>query len=546
VIFSPKSAGPRNGAVQIVDGSGNVLATTYIHGIGVGPQVTFANTTSSADLPNAQSTLGGGFSGLDTPWGTAVDGNGNVFVADFGALAVYEFVAASGYTNVLTLGTGSRRPVGVAVDGSGNVFFAAPGAYDPGPEEGTPGAVYEIVAAGGYTTLLTVGSGLNGIFDNNPYGVAVDGSGNVFVADSLNNSVYELLAGAGYTTVQLGSGFLGPQAVAVDSSGNVFVADTGNNAVKEILAAGGYTSVLNLGSGFNQPYGVTVEANGNVLVADAGNNAVKEIVAAGGYTTTMTVGSGFGYPIGVAVDASGNLFVADTTPRLTKLDFANPPSLNFAATIVGSTSSDSPQSVAIQNIGNATLSALAPGLLIGNNFKQVAGSGTPVDCTARFSLAPGVSCNLSLSFTPTTSGTLNSTATLTNNALNSNPATQSIALTGIGIALSQTITFAPLVTRSQGTPLTLSGSATSGLAVSFTSLTPSVCSVSGTTVALLTPGTCTIQALQPGNPQYAAAAPVDQSFTVTPAATFTITPTPTSEIAYRNRLGAQTAISNGL
>ena len=84
----------------------------------------------------------------------------------------------------------------------------------------------------------TLGSGFS-----NPFGVAVDGSGNVFVADNANSAVKEILAAGGYTTVNtLGSGFTYPRAVAVDGSGNVFVAY--GNAVKEILAAGRHHSCL--------------------------------------------------------------------------------------------------------------------------------------------------------------------------------------------------------------------------------------------------------------------------------------------------------------
>ncbi len=72
-------------------------------------------------------------------------------------------------------------------------------------------------------TLLPVGSGFN-----NPLGIALDGDGNLFVADQGNNAVKEVLASGGYTTVNtLGSGFTGPTAVAVDASGNVFVVDAG-------------------------------------------------------------------------------------------------------------------------------------------------------------------------------------------------------------------------------------------------------------------------------------------------------------------------------
>src|ERR1019366_6032253 len=104
----------------------------------------------------------------------------------------------------------------------------------------------------------------------------------------------------------LGSGFRYPSGVAVDGSGNVFIADRLHRGVKEIVAASGYTTVNTLGSGFGQPGGVAVDGSGNVFVADTQNNAVKEIVAAGGYTTVKTLGSAFNFPTGVAVDGSGN------------------------------------------------------------------------------------------------------------------------------------------------------------------------------------------------------------------------------------------------
>ena len=100
------------------------------------------------------------------------------------------------------------------------------------------------------------------------------------------------------TVNTIGSGFNFPIGVAVDGSGNVFVADYGNNAVKEIVALGGFHSTVNtIGSGFSSPIGVAVDGSGNVFVADAGNNAVKEIVAVGGVVsaslTVNTIVSGF-------------------------------------------------------------------------------------------------------------------------------------------------------------------------------------------------------------------------------------------------------------
>jgi sugar lactone lactonase YvrE len=246
-------------------------------------------------------TLGSGFS---YPQGVAVDGSGNVFLADTANGVVKEILAAGGYTTVTTLGSGFASPQGVAVDRGGNVFVG-----DPGKD-----AVFDVLAAGGYVTVHTLGSGSGSPYGfGYPYGVAVDGKGNIFVADTFNSAVKELLAADGYTTVKtLGSGFSYPTGVAVDRSGNVFVADAGNDAVKKIMAEGGYVTARTLGGGFNTPNGVAIDGAGNVFVADTYNNAVKEIVASGGYVTVNTIADGLFLPTGVAVDGKGDIFVADT------------------------------------------------------------------------------------------------------------------------------------------------------------------------------------------------------------------------------------------
>ena len=411
VTFAPKFAGPRYGAVVLSDVAGNVIATGNVHGSGTGPQVSF--------LPGSQLTVSGSFVGPD---GVAVDGSGNVFVAD--SNAVIEVLAAGGYVTVKALGSGhfTIGAAGVAVDGSGNVFVADP----------NNNAVKEILAAGGYVTVKALGSGFN-----QPMGVAVDGNGNVFVADFGNNAVKEILAVGGYTTVNpLGSGFSQPVGVAVDGNGNVFVADFGNNAVKEILAAGGYTTVNPLGSGFSQPMGVAVDGNGNVFVADHGNGRVKEILAASGYTTVNTLvvetwGGGFYQPMGVAVDGSGNVFVTYSIYYTSygygvmKLDYADAPSLSFASTDVGLSSFDSPHTVTVQNIGNAPLTFT--GLSYPTDFPE---SGAD-DCSTSTPLAAGASCPLTISFTPTTAAYLSETVALTDNNLNT-ASTQNITVSGTG------------------------------------------------------------------------------------------------------------------
>jgi streptogramin lyase len=208
-------------------------------------------------------------------------------------------VAPAQAQTITTLGN-FLNPTSVAVDGSGNSFVV----------DTVVGAVQEIPAPGHGTTISTLGTGTPA-----PWAIAVDGHGNVFGATS--GLVYEVVATGGYATVRtLATGFNFASGIAVDGSGNVFVADLLNNTVSVILAVDGAIpaspQIVTIGSGFDRPYGVALDGSGNVYVTDSGNNAVKEILAASGYTTITTLGSGFNQPKGISIDGSGNLFVADT------------------------------------------------------------------------------------------------------------------------------------------------------------------------------------------------------------------------------------------
>ena len=142
------------------------------------------------------------------------------------------------------------------------------------------------------------------------------------------------------------------------------------------------------------------DAAGDVYVVDGG---IFEVAPDG--SESLVVYDQNGGPFGVqeAIDAEGNLFFPSATGyTMTELKASEPATLNFGKVAVGSTSA--PQSVTIQNIGNQPLNAAAPGLVIGANFQQVPGPGSPADCTASFALAPGASCNLSIVFAPQTTG----------------------------------------------------------------------------------------------------------------------------------------------
>jgi sugar lactone lactonase YvrE len=453
VIFAPKFAGFRYGALVLYDTSGNVIDTASLQGTGQGPQLGF--------LPAAQSNLG---SGYDNPMGVAVDGRGNVYVGDETNGVVKEILAVDGTIpsspTILTLGSFSY-PHGVAVDAAGNVYVA----------DLRNNAVKEILAVNGSIpaspTIRTLGSGFS-----YPWGVAVDHSGNVYVAEPYSNTISEIVAVNGTiplspTIRTLGSGFNFPSGVAVDGSGNVYVGDSENGAVKEMLAVNGSIpaspTIKTLGSGYEYPGAVAVDGNGNVYVADYGNDTAKEILAVNGgipaSPTINTLVSGLNAPESVAVDSSLNVYIADTgNNRILKLDFADPPSLTFATTVEGSTSSDSPKTVKVENVGNAALDI--SGVSYPPNFPE--GSHATTECAVTTSLPTNGSCTLTIDFTPLAGGQLYSSLVLTDNALNGAPSTQSISLTGAGQAPpSFTLSATPgSLTVIQG------GSGTSTIAVS--------------------------------------------------------------------------------
>ncbi len=416
VVFTPQFPGTRYGAVLLEDGSGNVLATAYVYGIGTGPQVAFT--------PALQSVV---VSGLLHPDGVALDGSGNLYIADANNNRVLKETLSAGAYTQSVLVSGLSTPAAVAIDGNGDVYIADSG----------DGLVLEETPSSGSYVQTTVGTGL--VNDN---GVAVDGSGNVYIADSGNNRVLlETLSGGTYTQTIIGSGFSNPQSVAVDGSGNVYVADTGNNRIVEETLTEGTYSQGPLFTGLNSPLGVAVDGVGDVYIANTSSGQVlKETLSGESYTQTTLV-TGLSSPQTMVEGGNGNVFITDSNNnQVLEENFATPPNLGFASTHLGLTSSDSPKAVTAENIGNAALVFTAAGLVAPVDFSQVAGSGSPADCVNSGSVAAGATCNLSISFVPATVGALSESFTLNDNSLNASPATQTIALTGTGVS---SITLSP-------------------------------------------------------------------------------------------------------
>ncbi|ANJ73374.1 SMP-30/gluconolactonase/LRE family protein [Ralstonia insidiosa] len=169
---------------------------------------------------------------------------------------------------------------------------------------------------------------------NTPYAIAVDGSGNLFVGDSGNNTIRKItvpgvvstFAGSGAGTEADGTGtaasFLIPVGTAFDSSGNLFVADSVGHAIRKVTPAGVVTTLAGTSSTFGSPVGIAVDAAGNIYVADYVTNLLSKITPAGVITTLAgsgTAGSqdgtgtaaSFNAPSGVAVDSNGTLYVAE-------------------------------------------------------------------------------------------------------------------------------------------------------------------------------------------------------------------------------------------
>ena len=280
-----------------------------------------------------------------TPWGVAIDSTGNVYVPDKNNHRIRKITPAGVVTTLAgslsnTLGsadgTGTsatfNNPQGVAMDSAGNMYVVDNGSHRI--RKITPEGVVTTLA--GSTQGSTDGTGTNATF-NQPSGVAVDSAGNVYAAEFGNNRIRKITP-TGVVTTLAGSlsntpgstdgtgtnaSFSYPYGVAVDSTGNVYVADNGSHRIRKITPAGvvttlaGSTGGYNDGGWFNKPVGVATDWDGTVYVADQLNNRIRKITPAGAVTTFAGAGNfsagigSFAWPRGVALDSNLNVYVAD-------------------------------------------------------------------------------------------------------------------------------------------------------------------------------------------------------------------------------------------
>jgi sugar lactone lactonase YvrE len=317
---------------------------------------------------------------FNQPSGIAADSAGNVYVADTGNNTIRKVTPAGVVTTLAGQagsigsadGVGSdarfNQPSGVAVDSTGNVYVAD--TYNNEIRKVTPAGVVTTLAGLAQFDLNgnPVGGGADGTGKaaqfNFPQGVAVDIAGNIYVADRENSTIRKVTPAGVVTTLAGMAGscgsadrtgidaqFCAPRDVAVDSTGNVYVADERNFTIREVTPEGVVTTLAGLAGSYGGadgtgsaarfggfldvssigPYGVAVDSAGNVYVADTVNFRIRKVTSEGVVTTLAGGGHGsadgtgsaaqfggefggtfHGGPTGVAVDADRNVYVADT------------------------------------------------------------------------------------------------------------------------------------------------------------------------------------------------------------------------------------------
>ena len=435
VTFLPLAAGLRRGAVALFDQSSAFLATVPIYGTGGAPLAALS--------PGTANTLSTGGVSLNAPFQAAIDGAGNIYVANYGGSNVVKIAAGGGSASVVSTGGYTLyEAAGVAVDGAGTLYIS-----DYGHNR------IVLVNSAGTASLLTITGLATAI--NQPAALALDAAGNLYIADWGNSRIVKVTpAGAGYV-VSTGSVSLsasGVTGVAVDPSGKIYIADRIANHIVKVAPSGATSVVSVTGYTLSNPQGVVADGNGNLYIVDTGHRRVLVVTASGTASVLQTPGQTLGNIVyGATVDASGNVFVADwSNNRVTQVT-VTAAALSFANTSIGSTSADSPKTATLTNLGNEALVSSANPIYTADFSENSSDASL---CTVSTSLDPGESCDVSVMFTPQSVGSLSANIVLTDNHLNGTNVPQNVAVRGTAFSpITTTISWAQPSAITYGTTL---------------------------------------------------------------------------------------------
>jgi sugar lactone lactonase YvrE len=423
---------------------------------------------------------------LDLPGSATSDSSGNIYITDTNNCIVRKVAASTGDISTIAgmpplsngiadcgyagdggLATSAQlnAPQKAVADSSGNVYIAdlanciirrvSASTGDISTFAGTPQSCGYSGDGGAATSAQLY----------QPYGLALDRSGNLYIADMFNSVIREVIAVTGKITTIAGNygkgaGYSGdggpatsaqlswPRDVAIDALGNLYIADFNNNRVRMVNPSGIITTYAGNGAaGYSGdrvkatetslqfPWGVAIDAAGDVLIADYLNNRIRwidrhhiiyTVAGDGAYGFSGDGGvarsAKLGEPQGVGVDPSGNIYIADTNnyrvrqvAAIANLN-ASTYSLSFPEQPVGSTSH--PQQITLTGVGPLTIDSITTtGPFAETN-----------DCPTN--LPSGSNCNVDVTFTPSTAGTKTGTLVINTNGF-LNP-TITINLTGTG------------------------------------------------------------------------------------------------------------------
>ena len=404
VTLSPTAAGNVSAKLVMLNASGNTLASISLQGIGTGSALQVS--------PAAESVIG---AGLKKPSQVAVDANDNTYVADSGLGAVEMYPKDYGaIAAVTTVGTGLTAPTGVAVDGAGDVFIA-----DSGNVYEVPVGPTGLIAAGQVTLRGSLGTNLK---------LATDGFDDLYISDPDNHRVVKLASVGGtlgpLTQVETDlGGFNAPSAVAVDESGNLYVAD--GSDLYEVTPTGTQTTLLTT---LSNATGLAVDPSGAVYVTMPGGtvripNVSGTLTPADQTIIAPTVTS----PTSVAIDSTEDVYITDLVAENVNFVSADA-SINFGT--LSSATATATANVTVVNDGNAPFNFT--GFTSTPDFSE-----TTTSCSAPE--AVGATCSATITFNPGPGdqGSLSGELLVQSGAANS---PVGVNVVGVGVALAASTT----------------------------------------------------------------------------------------------------------
>ena len=308
---------------------------------------TFAGSGSSgtADGTVTSATFNG-------PAGLALDNSGNIYIADAqnhlirkitpaGVVSTVAGTGASGSADGTRTSAAFNFPIDLDIDNAGNLYVVEFLGHrirkiDPS------GVVTTIAGSGNAGSAEGTGTGAE---FNQPAGIVLDASGNLFVTDAINsvikkidpNRVVSIFAGnyEGHSDDGSGStaGFLVPKGIAIDAAGNFYVSEEGGHKIRKVTSSGVISTIAGSGTGgtadgtgaaaqFRNPWGISVDSDGNIFVSDLDHHLIRKVTSDGvvstiagngsaGNTNGTGTSSDFYLPIGNTLDGQGNLYIGN-------------------------------------------------------------------------------------------------------------------------------------------------------------------------------------------------------------------------------------------